>query len=139
MESKKIFEVGQIVRFTTGDNDLKMNVKSKGDFGEILGEFDGTYECQWFAGKKLQSDTFPHELLLVKPEDKRMASEKTFEVGQNVQLTSGGPNMKVESKGKKIPGGFDGTYECRWLVGGKKLQSGTFPHDSLELVKPNDE
>lgn len=70
-----------------------------------------------------------------------MASEKIFEVGQIVRLKSGGPEMTVEYNNKyknEYGETYRYSYECQWFAG-RKLEHGTFPHDSLELVKPNDE
>ena len=64
-----------------------------------------------------------------------MASEEIFKVGQIVRLKSGGPEMTVESE-REWHGKY--SYKCQWFAG-RKLESGNFPHDSLELVKPNDE
>jgi uncharacterized protein YodC (DUF2158 family) len=63
-----------------------------------------------------------------------MTSEERFKVGQIVRLKSGGPEMTV----KKQEAFLDGDYRCQWFAG-RKLEFGDFPHDSLELVKPNDE
>jgi uncharacterized protein YodC (DUF2158 family) len=61
-----------------------------------------------------------------------MASE--FKVGDIVKLKSGGPEMTVEREfvnydTKKTTG----RYECQWFAG-KKLESGQFQEDSLELA-----
>lgn len=59
-----------------------------------------------------------------------MASTK-FSVGNIVKLNSGGPDMTV----KTVPEGTGTYFDCQWFAG-KKLETGRFPADSLELVKP---
>lgn len=59
-----------------------------------------------------------------------MASQSKFAVGDIVKLKSGGPEMTVQSQ-PDPPGKM---YQCQWFAG-KKLESGRFPPDSLELVK----
>jgi uncharacterized protein YodC (DUF2158 family) len=61
-----------------------------------------------------------------------MESEERFKIGQIVRLKSGGPEMTVENVYK------DMSYGCQWFAG-RKLVCGGFPHDSLEIIKPNDE
>ena len=60
-----------------------------------------------------------------------MTSEEMFKVGQIVRLKSGGPEMTVKRQRKTS----DEEYECEWFAG-KKLEHGTFPHDSLKIVEP---
>ena len=55
-----------------------------------------------------------------------------FTVGEIVQLKSGGPDMTVEEYVS-----FAGQYRCQWF-GGKKLESGTFPPESLKKVTAAD-
>ncbi len=57
-------------------------------------------------------------------------SGKRLEVGNIVKLKSGGPDMTVRT----VPDHPEAPYECQWFAG-KKLESGRFPHNSLELVK----
>jgi uncharacterized protein YodC (DUF2158 family) len=59
-----------------------------------------------------------------------MKSQANFEVGNIVKLKSGGPDMTVQT----VPEGSGSHYSCQWFAG-KKLESGRFPADSLELVK----
>jgi len=49
-----------------------VKLKSGGPEMTVQKEYgDGTYRCQWFAGKKLEGGIFPVESLeLVKPETK---------------------------------------------------------------------
>jgi uncharacterized protein YodC (DUF2158 family) len=62
MESKEIFEVGQIVRLKSGGPEMTVKRQRKTS--------DEEYECQWFAGRKLESGFFPYDSLgLVKPND----------------------------------------------------------------------
>ncbi|HWM25680.1 MAG TPA: DUF2158 domain-containing protein [Chthoniobacterales bacterium] len=51
-----------------------------------------------------------------------------FTVGDIVQLRSGGPDMTVEEQIS-----FAGQYRCQWF-GGKKLETGCFPPESLIKV-----
>ena len=60
-----------------------------------------------------------------------MTKASQFQVGTIVKLKSGGPDMTV--KGAVTTSGT--TLRCQWFAG-KKLESGDFPIDSLELVKP---
>ncbi len=61
-----------------------------------------------------------------------MAQGTEFEVGTIVKLKSGGPDMTVQREVNTNAGTF---YRCQWFAG-KKLESGDFPPDSLELVPP---
>ena len=61
-----------------------------------------------------------------------MSDPTKFAIGDIVKLKSGGPEMTVKS----LPDPIDwpqNYYRCQWFAG-KKLESGTFPPDSLELV-----
>lgn len=59
-----------------------------------------------------------------------MADQVKFAVGNIVKLKSGGPEMTVQT----LPEKSGMSYNCQWFAG-KKLESGRFPADSLELVK----
>lgn len=59
-----------------------------------------------------------------------MASQIKFAIGNIVKLKSGGPDMTIRT----TPEGTGINYDCQWFAG-KKLESGRFPADSLELVK----
>jgi uncharacterized protein YodC (DUF2158 family) len=61
--------------------------------------------------------------------EKVMAAKSSFNVGEIVQLKSGGPEMTVQL----VPEKPIGLYKCQWFAG-KKLESGLFPFDSLKLV-----
>lgn len=61
-----------------------------------------------------------------------MAKTTIFAIGDIVKLKSGGPEMTVQI----TPDPPSKTYRCQWFAG-KKLESGPFPEDSLELVKGN--
>jgi uncharacterized protein YodC (DUF2158 family) len=50
---------------------------------------------------------------------------KRFKVGDIVQLKSGGPDMTVQEDGYPA-----GNIWCQWF-GGRKLERGEFPEDSL--------
>ena len=58
-----------------------------------------------------------------------MATGKEFKVGAIVKLKSGGPDKTVESWSD-----YYKTYACQWFAG-KKLDTGRFNFESLELVK----
>lgn len=58
-----------------------------------------------------------------------MAAKSNFNVGEIVQLKSGGPEMTVQL----VPEKPTGHYKCQWFAG-KKLEAGLFPFDSLKLV-----
>ncbi len=53
---------------------------------------------------------------------------KGFQVGDIVQLNSGGPDMTVQE-----PGYSAGHVWCQWF-GGRKLERGQFPIESLVAV-----
>jgi uncharacterized protein YodC (DUF2158 family) len=50
-----------------------------------------------------------------------------FRKGDIVQLKSGGPTMTI----KQMPDGLGDEYICQWF-GGKKLEQGYFPPESLK-------
>ena len=58
-----------------------------------------------------------------------MSDPTKFAIGDIVKLKSGGPEMTVQS----LPDTSGRSYRCQWFAG-KKLESGSFPPDSLELV-----
>lgn len=59
-------------------------------------------------------------------------SEQQWQVGDVVELKSGGPRMTVESIGTQIDP--DGVV-CRWFEG-KDLKQATFPPGSLQKPTP---
>lgn len=59
-----------------------------------------------------------------------MTKQANFNIGDIVQLKSGGPEMTVQT----IPDTHSKLYRCQWFAG-KKLESGNFPPDSLKPVK----
>ena len=61
--------------------------------------------------------------------------ENEFQIGQIVRLKSGGPDMTIEDY---LAIGPSGNYRCQWFAG-KKLESGIFPKQSLELVNNENE
>ena len=65
-----------------------------------------------------------------------MTKESVYSAGQVVRLKSGGPEMTVQ-KGYTDDKGETGSYRCQWFAG-KKLENGTFPADSLEIVQQED-
>jgi len=59
-----------------------------------------------------------------------------FKVGDLVVLKSNGPTMTIEKVAVNInTQEFVGTYRCQWFAG-KKLDTGSFPEDSLEAYTP---
>lgn len=64
MKNKDAFVVGNIVKLKSGGPEMtvKCPASSTGDY----------FDCQWFAGKKLEAGRFPADSLeLVKPEEKK--------------------------------------------------------------------
>ncbi|MEO4110900.1 YodC family protein [Acinetobacter pittii] len=62
-----------------------------------------------------------------------------YAIGDIVKLNAGGPDMTIRSQGRYRPRDsetyqFNGIYECQWFAG-KKLESGDFREESLDLVK----
>jgi len=58
-----------------------------------------------------------------------------YKVGDLVVLKSSGPSMTVEKAIFNSDKEFLGTYRCQWFAG-KKLDTGIFPEDSLEVYSP---
>lgn len=58
-----------------------------------------------------------------------MTAKSNFNIGEIVQLKSGGPEMTVQV----VPEKPTGLYRCQWFAG-KKLESGLFPFNSIKLV-----
>lgn len=68
---KPIFTTGQVVKLNSGGPDMtvkrlikKSSLTDVGDYNEDKRPFAGSYECQWFAGKKLESGIFPQDSLM---------------------------------------------------------------------------
>ncbi|OYD24679.1 YodC family protein [Oceanimonas baumannii] len=66
--------------------------------------------------------------------------EAIYELGDIVRLTAGGPEMTINQLISSYSGdrSFSGNYKAQWFAG-KKLDSGTFPEESLELVRKRGE
>ena len=68
MSNKTAFQVGDIVKLKCGGPDMAVE--------EVLTDYgtkkpNGSYRCQWFAGKKLDRGIFPFESLVeVQMDDK---------------------------------------------------------------------
>ncbi|PHM69015.1 YodC family protein [Xenorhabdus kozodoii] len=59
-----------------------------------------------------------------------------YKLGDRVYLNSGGPEMTISDIELQIrTDEFTGTYRCQWF-GGKKLERGTFPEESLTQTNP---
>ena len=56
----------------------------------------------------------------------------SFKIGDIVKLKSGGPDMTVRDESRI----GESVYSCQWFAG-KKLESGRFAPESLELVVPD--
>jgi uncharacterized protein YodC (DUF2158 family) len=66
MSKTNTFNIGDIVTLKSGGPDMTVRkVYTK----EMSSDFGGTYQCQWFAGKKLDSGSFPQESLVAVPKD----------------------------------------------------------------------
>ncbi|WP_445946930.1 YodC family protein [Shewanella sp.] len=61
MKKENMYEVGKIVTIKSGGPNMTIKEPSTNYQKEWL----GGYECQWFAGKKLESGIFPHDSLVV--------------------------------------------------------------------------
>lgn len=59
-----------------------------------------------------------------------MSKANQFVSGTIVKLKSGGPDMTVQ---KEVALSTGSVLRCQWFAG-KKLESGDFPPESLELV-----
>lgn len=65
-----------------------------------------------------------------------MNQDKELPIGTIVKLKSGGPDMAVQSIVTDMRTNKpNGHVVCQWFAG-KKLEKGTFPVASLDLVKP---
>jgi uncharacterized protein YodC (DUF2158 family) len=60
-------------------------------------------------------------------------SEGTLQVGTQVKLKSGGPEMTVQLVRVSEDGDVT-TVRCQWFAG-KKLEDGIFPADSLNILE----
>jgi|TARA_R110001592_G_scaffold152074_5_gene379294 uncharacterized protein YodC (DUF2158 family) len=61
MSKNNMYNVGEIVKLKSGGPDMSIN---KVLVNYSTKKFAGSYDCQWFAGKKLDSGTFPEESLV---------------------------------------------------------------------------
>ncbi len=59
-----------------------------------------------------------------------MSNTNKYKIGDIVKLKSGGPEMTVQV----VPTERSVYYKCQWFAG-KKLESGNFQEDSLEVVE----
>ena len=63
-------------------------------------------------------------------------NQPKYNIGDQVQLKSGGPCMTINELIKHYPREeFKGNYRCQWFAG-KKLDNGVFPEDSLQDYVP---
>jgi uncharacterized protein YodC (DUF2158 family) len=56
MKKQQKFQVGDVVKLKSGGPDMTVKSCHAGDDYEI-------YDCQWFAGKKLEAGRFPADSL----------------------------------------------------------------------------
>ncbi|QXC55635.1 DUF2158 domain-containing protein [Vibrio mimicus] len=61
MNEENMFKIGKLVTLKSGGP--TMTIKSEDR--DHRDNWKGTYECQWFAGKKLERGVFPHDSLNV--------------------------------------------------------------------------
>lgn len=54
------FNVGNIVKLKSGGPNMTIRTVATNSITE---KFTGYYDCQWFAGKKLENGRFPEESL----------------------------------------------------------------------------
>lgn len=59
--SKNKYSVGDVVKLNAGGPDMSVSKVIEG-FGSK--EFEHSYKCQWFAGKKLESGVFEEASLI---------------------------------------------------------------------------
>tara|TARA_R110001583_G_scaffold187532_1_gene348925 strand:- start:2298 stop:2492 length:195 start_codon:yes stop_codon:yes gene_type:complete len=60
------YNIGDIVKLKSGGPDMTINRVTT---NTSTGEFTGYYHCQWFAGKKLDTGTFPEDSLVPMEEE----------------------------------------------------------------------
>ncbi|EKO3930557.1 DUF2158 domain-containing protein [Vibrio fluvialis] len=65
MKAEDLYKVGDIVKLKSGGPDMTI----KKLITNMNQQYTGNYECQWFAGKKLDTGIFPHDSL-VKADEK---------------------------------------------------------------------
>ncbi|MEX9225380.1 YodC family protein [Providencia rettgeri] len=61
--SKAKYKVGDKVKLNAGGPVMNIQTVNQKYSGTGDFSFNGTYTCQWFAGKKLDSGTFPEASL----------------------------------------------------------------------------
>ena len=66
MSSKIKFKVGNTVKLKCGGPEMSVSLIIK----DLDKKETGFYQCQWFAGKKLDSGRFPFESLILVEESK---------------------------------------------------------------------
>ena len=54
------YNIGDIVKLKSGGPEMTVRKVNT----NMSDEFSGSYQCQWFAGKKLDSGVFPQESLV---------------------------------------------------------------------------
>ena len=60
MSNQNKYDLGDIVKLKSGGPDMTV----KEVLTKMNDEFNGSYRCQWFAGKKLDMGVFPEESLV---------------------------------------------------------------------------
>ena len=65
MSKANAFNIGDIVKLKSGGPDMTV----KEVLTNLADQFNGSYRCQWFAGKKLDVGVFPQESLIAVTEE----------------------------------------------------------------------
>lgn len=60
MKAEDLYSVGEIVKLKSGGPDMTIRKLTT----NMDRQYTGSYECQWFAGKKLDTGIFPHDSLI---------------------------------------------------------------------------
>lgn len=72
------------------------------------------------------------------PKNSLPTAQPKFNIGDIVYLVTGGPAMSISNQETTYDSGnysFNGHYRCQWFAG-KKLESGSFPEESLTPTNP---
>jgi len=65
-ERKPKYQIGDKVKLNVGGPDMAIESLKP---NRMQSSFNGTYRCQWFAGKKLDSGVFPEDSLVAVHDD----------------------------------------------------------------------
>ena len=94
------------------------------------------HEYEYFLNSIEPFGTIPIYIVLIFMEMKEMNTvrQNIYELGDIVSLAAGGPDMTINDVMTGTYDRFNGRYRAQWFAG-KKLDSGVFPEESLELVR----